>query len=70
MIFLIIQNEVTGEAYLMQRLRPKAPEVPHHVWILQMSLRVPLLAMDEGWKLICPEVKEEKEKKKKLKTKL
>lgn len=54
-IFLIIQKEVKGEAYLMQRLRAKTPEVPHHVWILQVSLRVPLLAMDEGWKLICPE---------------
>jgi len=40
----------------MQRLRAKTPEVPHHVWVLQMSLRVPLLTMDEGWKLICPEV--------------
>lgn len=70
MIILIIQNKVTGEAYLMQRLREKTPEVPHHVWILQMSLRVPLLGMDEGWKLICPDVEEEKKKKKKLKTKL
>lgn len=49
----------------MQGLRPKTPEVPHHVCILQMSLRVPLLAMDEGWKLICPEAEEEKEEKKK-----
>lgn len=64
MIFLIIQNKVKGEPYLMQRLRAKTPEVPHHVWILQMSLRVPLLAMDEGWKLICPEVEEGGGKKK------
>lgn len=64
MIYLIIQNKVTGEAYLMQRLRAKTPEVPDHVWILQMSLRVPLLAMDEGWKLICPEVEEKKKEKK------
>lgn len=61
--FILIMQKVTGEAYLMQRLRAKTPEVPHHVWILQMSLRVPLLAMDEGRKLICPEVEEEKEKK-------
>lgn len=55
----------------MQRLGAKTPEVPHHVWILQMSLRIPLLAMDEGGKLICPEVEKEKErKKKKKKTKL
>lgn len=67
MIFLIIPNKVTGEAYLMQRLRPKTPEVPHHVCILQMSLRVPLLAMDEGWELICSDAEEEKEKKKEIK---
>lgn len=51
----------------MQRLGAKTPEVPHHVWILQMSLRIPLLAMDEGGKLICPEVEKEKERKKKKK---
>lgn len=41
----------------MQRLRAKTPEIPHHVRVPQMSLRVPLLAMDEGRKLICPEEK-------------
>lgn len=51
----------------MQRLRAKTPEVPHHVWILQMSLRVPLLAMNEGRKLIGPEGgRKEKEEKKKF----
>lgn len=34
-----------------------------------MSLRVPLLGMDEGWKLICPDVEEEKKKKKEMKDK-
>lgn len=51
----------------MQRLRAKTPEVPHHVWILQMSLRVPLLAMDEGRKLIGPEG-ERKEKRRRKKS--
>ena len=37
--------------HLMQRLGTKAPEVPDHVWVLQVRLRVSLLAVDEGWKL-------------------
>ena len=35
----------------MQRLRTQAPEVPDHVRILQVRLRVSLLAVDKGWKL-------------------
>lgn len=35
----------------MQRLWTQTPEVPHHVGVLQVSLRISLLGMDEGWKL-------------------
>lgn len=35
----------------MEGLGAKAPEVPDHVGVLQVSLWVSLLAMDEGWKL-------------------
>lgn len=35
----------------MQRLGAQAPEVPDHVGILQVCLRVSLLTMDKGWKL-------------------
>ena len=35
----------------MQRLRTQAPEVPDHVRILQVRLRVSLLAVDKGRKL-------------------
>lgn len=42
----------------MQRLGAQAPEVPDHVRILQVRLRVSLLTVDKGRKL-----KTEKEKK-------
>ena len=35
----------------MQRLRAQAPEVPDHVRILQVRLRVSLLTVDKGRKL-------------------
>lgn len=35
----------------MQRLGTQAPEIPDHVRILQVCLRVSLLAVDKGWKL-------------------
>lgn len=35
----------------MQRLGAQAPEVPDHVWVLQVRLRVSLLAVDEGREL-------------------
>lgn len=35
----------------MQRLGQQAPEVPDHVWVLQVRLRVSLLAVDEGREL-------------------
>lgn len=35
----------------MQRLWTQAPKVPHHVRVLQVSLRISLLRVDEGWKL-------------------
>lgn len=35
----------------MEGLGTEAPEVPDHVRVLQVSLWVSLLAMDEGWKL-------------------
>lgn len=38
-------------SYLMQTLRPQAPEVPHHVRVLHVGLRVPLLGVDEGREL-------------------
>lgn len=38
-------------SYLMETLRPQTPEVPHHVRVLQVGLRITLLRMDEGWEL-------------------
>lgn len=35
----------------MQTLRPQAPEVPHHVGVFHVGLRVTLLAVDEGREL-------------------
>lgn len=35
----------------MQTLWTQAPKVPHHVRVLQVSLRISLLRVDEGWKL-------------------
>lgn len=35
----------------MEGLGAETPEVPDHVGVLQVSLWVSLLAMDEGWKL-------------------
>lgn len=44
-------------SYLMQTLRPQAPEVPHHVRVLHVGLWVPLLGMDEGRELHGEKVK-------------
>lgn len=38
-------------SYLMQTLRPQAPEVPHHVRVFHVGLRVTLLGVDEGREL-------------------
>lgn len=35
----------------MQRLRTQTPEIPDHIRILQVRLRVSLLAVDKGRKL-------------------
>lgn len=35
----------------MQTLWPQAPEVPDHVRVFHVGLGVPLLRVDEGWKL-------------------
>lgn len=40
-----------GSRYLMQTLRPQAPEVPHHVRVFHVGLGVPLLRVDEGREL-------------------
>lgn len=40
-----------SSSYLMQTLRPQAPEVPHHVGVFHVGLRVTLLAVDEGREL-------------------
>ncbi len=37
--------------YLVQWFRTQTPEVPNHIRILQVSLRIPLLRVDEGRKL-------------------
>lgn len=35
----------------MQTLRPQTPEVPHHVRVFQVGLRIALLGVDEGREL-------------------
>src|SRR5271168_471257 len=37
--------------HLMQRLGRKRPEIPHAVGVAQVCLRMPLLGVDEIWKL-------------------
>lgn len=40
-----------SSSYLMQTLRPQAPEVPHHVGVFHVGLGVALLGVDEGREL-------------------
>ena len=37
----------TSGPHLMQSLRPEAPEVPHHVGVFHVGLRVTLLGVDK-----------------------
>ena len=38
------------ERNLMGGFRPQCNEIPEHVWIFQVSRRVPLLGVDKTWK--------------------
>lgn len=45
------QSARLPQPYLVQRFRTQTPEVPNHIRILQVRLRIPLLGVDEGRKL-------------------
>lgn len=42
-----MMESVENNSYLMQRLRPQAPEVPHHVGVFHVCLGIALLGVDK-----------------------
>lgn len=51
LVFVLKSSLRLSSSYLMQTLRPQAPEVPHHVGVFHMGLGIALLGVDERWEL-------------------